>query len=173
MNKIYLIIFLSFQALACSDLLDTDIRMLDSSEVTNLCEYKDDVILVVNVTRRCGFPYQNESLQALYENYKNIELELETLKQKELITKFLKMENEKLRTLINESINSKAILVKVLIDKESPFLKSIIFFLLFAPTAFTMRLFKRDELKLHFRKKNSYWINRSVPINPDSFKNQF
>ncbi len=71
MNKIYLIIFLSFQALACSDLLDTDIRMLDSSEVTNLCEYKDDVILVVNVASRCGFTYQYESLQALYENYKN------------------------------------------------------------------------------------------------------
>ena len=62
----------------------------------------------------------------IYENYKNIELELETLKQKELITKFLKMENEKLRKLINESINSKEILAKVLIDKESPFLKSII-----------------------------------------------
>ncbi len=62
----------------------------------------------------------------IYEDYKNIELELETLKQKELITKFLKMENEKLRKLINESINSKEILAKVLIDKESPFLKSII-----------------------------------------------
>ena len=62
----------------------------------------------------------------IYENYKNIELELETLKQKELITKFLKMENEKLRKLINESINTKEILAKVLIDKESPFLKSII-----------------------------------------------
>ena len=36
------------------------------------------------------------------------------------------MENEKLRKLINESINSKEILAKVLIDKESPFLKSII-----------------------------------------------
>ena len=36
------------------------------------------------------------------------------------------MENEKLRKLINESINSKEILAKVLIDKESPFLRSII-----------------------------------------------
>jgi len=62
----------------------------------------------------------------IYENYKNIELELEAFKQKELMTKFLKMENDKLRKLIDESINSKEILAKVLIDKESPFLKSII-----------------------------------------------
>jgi len=62
----------------------------------------------------------------IYENYKNIELELEAFKQKELMNKFLKMENDKLRKLIDESINSKEILAKVLIDKESPFLKSII-----------------------------------------------
>ncbi len=62
----------------------------------------------------------------IYDNYKNLELELEKLKQKELTNNFLKMENEKLRTLINESINSNEIIAKVLIDKESPFLKSII-----------------------------------------------
>jgi rod shape-determining protein MreC len=62
----------------------------------------------------------------IYDNYKNLESELETLKKKELINNFLIMENEKLRALINESINSNEILAKVLIDKESPFLKSII-----------------------------------------------
>ena len=62
----------------------------------------------------------------IYDNYKNLESELETLKKKELINNFLIMENEKLRELINESINSNEILAKVLIDKESPFLKSII-----------------------------------------------
>ena len=62
----------------------------------------------------------------IYDNYKNLESELETLKQKELKNNFLEMENEKLRELINESINSNEILAKVLIDKESPFLKSII-----------------------------------------------
>ena len=61
-----------------------------------------------------------------YDNYKNLELELEKLKQKKLTNKFLKMENEKLRDLINESINSNEILARVLIDKESPFLRSII-----------------------------------------------
>ena len=62
----------------------------------------------------------------IYDNYKDLELELKRLKQKELVNNFLKMENEKLRELINESINSNEILSKVLIDKESPFLKSII-----------------------------------------------
>ena len=62
----------------------------------------------------------------VYDDYKNLELELEKLKQKKLTNNFLKMENEKLRDLINESINSNEILARVLIDKESPFLRSII-----------------------------------------------
>ena len=62
----------------------------------------------------------------IYDNYKNLESELEILKQKRLSNNFLKMENDKLRKLINESIKSEEILAKVLIDKESPFLKSII-----------------------------------------------
>ena len=62
----------------------------------------------------------------IYDNYKNIESELKKLKQKQLSNNFLKMENEKLRKLINESIESDEILAKVLIDKDSPFLKSII-----------------------------------------------
>ena len=62
----------------------------------------------------------------IYDNYKNIESELKKLKQKQLSNNFLKMENEKLRKLINESIESDELLAKVLIDKDSPFLKSII-----------------------------------------------
>ena len=62
----------------------------------------------------------------IYDNYKRIEIELETLKQKKLSNDFFKLENKKLRNLINESIQSEKILAKVLIDKESPFLKSIV-----------------------------------------------
>jgi len=62
----------------------------------------------------------------MYENYKNTKLELDSLKGKQQIDIFLKWENEKLRNLINENINSDEILAKVLIDRESPFLKSII-----------------------------------------------
>ena len=62
----------------------------------------------------------------LSKNYKGIKLELENLKQEKITNNFLKSENEKLRNLINENINSDEILAKVLIDRESPFLKSII-----------------------------------------------
>ena len=46
-------------------------RVLDSSESVNLCEYQEQVILVVNVASRCGYTYQYSSLQDLYENYKD------------------------------------------------------------------------------------------------------
>jgi rod shape-determining protein MreC len=62
----------------------------------------------------------------LSKNYNDIKLELENLKQEKITNNFLKSENEKLRNLIDENINSDEILAKVLIDRESPFLKSII-----------------------------------------------
>ena len=62
----------------------------------------------------------------IYDNYKIIEHELQNLKQQKLSNDFLELENEKLRNLINESIESDKTLAKVLIDKESPFLKSIV-----------------------------------------------
>ena len=62
----------------------------------------------------------------LFEIHRKTKMELEILKQKQLTNNFLKLENNKLRNLINENITSNEILAKVLIDKESPFLKSII-----------------------------------------------
>ena len=62
----------------------------------------------------------------LYENYKNKELELKLIKQKKLSNDFLILENQKLRNLINESVKSEEIFAKVLMDKQSPYLKSIV-----------------------------------------------
>ena len=62
----------------------------------------------------------------LFEIYQNTKIELENIRQKELSNNFLQLENQKLRNLINENISSEEILAKVLIDKDSPFLKSII-----------------------------------------------
>ncbi len=69
---------------------------------------------------------QIEEHMSLYENYKKNKLELKNLKQKKLSIDFLIMENKKLRNLIDERINLEEVLAKILIDKESPFLKSII-----------------------------------------------
>ena len=73
MKKLVLIsvLFVSSYSYACSDLMDTEMRILDSSETVNLCEYSDQVVLVVNVASRCGYTYQYASLQKLYEDYKD------------------------------------------------------------------------------------------------------
>lgn len=62
---------LSINALSCNDLLDTEMRVLDSSETVNLCKFEEKVILVVNVASRCGYTYQYATLQKLYEEYKD------------------------------------------------------------------------------------------------------
>ncbi len=71
MNKLLttFLVLSSSYAFACSNLLDTEMRLLDSSEKINLCEYENKVMLVVNVASRCGYTYQYASLQKLYETY--------------------------------------------------------------------------------------------------------
>ena len=56
----------------------------------------------------------------------------------------------------------------------SPIVMGIIFFGLFTPTSLIMKMLKRDELRLKFEKKKTYWISRNFQdIAPDTFKNQF
>ena len=66
-----LLLLVSFYTESCSELLNTEMRVLDSSEKVNLCQYTDQVVLVVNVASRCGYTYQYSSLQKLYEDYKD------------------------------------------------------------------------------------------------------
>jgi rod shape-determining protein MreC len=67
----------------------------------------------------------NEHL-SLYDQYKKNEIELNKLKEKKLSNDFLILENNKLRELINETIQSEDVFAKVLVDKDSPYLKSIV-----------------------------------------------
>jgi len=63
----------------------------------------------------------------LYDNYNEIKNELEQIKSEKLEIIFLKEENKRLKKTIDEYIyNSEELVAKVLIDKDSPFLKSII-----------------------------------------------
>ena len=55
----------------------------------------------------------------------------------------------------------------------SPIVLGIIFFGLFTPIAYGMRLSGRDELRLKFSEKQSHWISRSELIKSQSFKYQF
>ena len=55
----------------------------------------------------------------------------------------------------------------------SPIVLGSIFFLIFTPIAFIMRIFGRDELALNSLQKSSYWVVRKEEIHSESFKNQF
>ena len=63
---------------------------------------------------------------SFYDQYKKIEIELNDLKEKKLSNDFLMLENNKLRELINETVQSEDVYAKVLVDKDSPYLKTII-----------------------------------------------
>ena len=65
------IIFSNLFLANCPEILNHDVRILDSKDTKNLCEYKDKVVLAVNVASKCGFTYQYESLQQLYKNFKD------------------------------------------------------------------------------------------------------
>lgn len=55
----------------------------------------------------------------------------------------------------------------------SPIVLGVVFFVVFTPIAFVMRLSGRDQLRLKFRERQSYWIKRDASVLADSFKNQF
>ena len=62
----------------------------------------------------------------LYESYDDQLIEKENSEQLKLQNEFLTAENNKLRQLLDESINSEEIFARVLIDKDSPYLKSVV-----------------------------------------------
>ena len=68
-----------------------------------------------------------ETTFAIKEN-KDLKAELENLKNKEFQVEFLKNQNDSLRRILESDvkIKGKSILAKVLLDKDSPYLKSIV-----------------------------------------------
>ena len=77
--------------------------------------------------------YIGNSLQAIekhlriYDDFNVIEEELKKFKLEKYNSKFLKSENKRLKKILEDiTYSSNAIIAKVLIDKQSPFLRSII-----------------------------------------------
>ena len=63
----------------------------------------------------------------LYSNYESLKKDYENLKATKLNSDFLKSENDALKSKINDvSTQSSELLAKVIIDKKSPFLRSVI-----------------------------------------------
>ena len=64
---------------------------------------------------------------SLYNDHDQLKEKFKSLRGKELDNEYLKFENERLRKIIDEYIiNTDELVAKVLLDKESPFLRSII-----------------------------------------------
>ena len=62
----------------------------------------------------------------LYESHQKDLIKIENSDQLKIQNEFLTAENKKLRELLDESINSEEIFARVLIDKDSPYLKSVV-----------------------------------------------
>ena len=90
-----------------------------------------------------------------YDEFKKNENELNKLREKKLTNDFLILENKRLRELINESSQSEDIFAKVLIDKNSPYLKSII-----------LNKGSKDNVKIGMAiVDNSYLIGKIIEVN--------
>jgi glutathione peroxidase len=55
---------------ACPAALDFKVKSIDGKEV-NMCDYKGDVVLIVNVASKCGFTPQYKGLEELNAKYRD------------------------------------------------------------------------------------------------------
>ena len=78
--------------------------------------------------------------------------------------------NDKLLLPLNKLWMRFGLLVGMII---SPILLGIIFFGLITPYGLIMRLFGRDELRIHKRKTGKYWVLRSKDTPQTDFTKQF
>ncbi len=92
----------------------------------------------------------------VYNDYLLVKEELKTIQTKKYETQFLQEENKRLKKTINEYIyNSEELVAKVLIDKNSPFLKSII-----------VNKGSKDNIKLGMAVlDDSYLVGKIVEVN--------
>ena len=92
----------------------------------------------------------------LYEDYLNTKQELKKLKAEKYNTNFIIKENQRLKKLIDEYIiNSDELVAKVLLDKKSPFLRSVI-----------LNKGSKDEVEVGMAVlDHSYLIGKIVEVN--------
>jgi len=89
--------------------------------------YRSSFIVSVPEKKIQNFSNKIKDHYSVYNDYLLVKEKLNLLQSKKYETQFLEEENKRLKKIIDEYIyNSKEMVAKVLIDKNSPFLKSII-----------------------------------------------
>jgi len=95
--------------------------------ILNEIVYRSSFIVSVPEKKIQDFNIRIKNHYNTYNDYLKVKEELKSLQSKKYETEFLKSENDRLKKTIDEYIyNSEELVAKVLIDKKSPFLKSII-----------------------------------------------
>ena len=71
MKILLFVLLLAIPSTTVESIYEFSIEALNSDEEINLSDYKGKKILIVNVASKCGYTYQYEDLQKLYETYQD------------------------------------------------------------------------------------------------------
>jgi len=118
--------------------------------------YRSSFIVSVPEKKIQNFSNKIKDHYSVYNDYLLVKEKLNLLQSKKYETQFLEEENKRLKKTIDEYIyNSKEMIAKVLIDKNSPFLKSII-----------VNKGSKDNIKLGMAVLDeSYLVGKIVEVN--------
>ena len=118
------LIFLSIFVIVLSNLNFKVIKFIQLG--INEVIYRSSYIASIPENKLKELTSKFKSHMDLYESNQKELIKIENSDQLKLQNKFLTSENKKLREIIDESINSEEIFARVLIDKDSPYLKSVV-----------------------------------------------
>jgi len=118
--------------------------------------YRTSFIISVPENKIQNFSSKIKDHYNIYNDYLLVKEKIKILQSKKYESQFLKEENKRLKKIINEYIyNSEELVAKVLIDKNSPFLKSII-----------VNKGSKDNIKLGMAVLDgSYLVGKIVEVN--------
>ena len=117
--------------------------------------YRSSFIISIPENYLKNLTIKLEAHLSLYDQFKKNQTELKNLKEKKLNNDFLILENKKLRELINETLQSEDLYAKVLVDQDSPYLKSII-----------LNKGSKDNVKIGMAiVDNSYLVGKIIEVN--------
>ncbi len=117
--------FLSIFIIVLSNLNFKPVQLLKSA--INEVVYRSSFIVSIPENFILSSYFEISEYTSYFKKFKNIKEDLERLKSENISSKIIKSENEELKNLIDGYIFSKnKILAKVIVDHDSPFLKTII-----------------------------------------------